>query len=206
MKPTVPDATSPAQTTPQSATAAGKGAQIGIIVGITVVVILSLFAVGMVIMDYRRRFQRRRAEKANRDSELNVWEEEMRTGRSGQKRDRDRDRKRSEDGKVGGLWAGLRVGEIGQDERGIAKDWNGKLDRERMGSNGALWERVGGKNLDGRSDRQEDLNRQRHTRELEWPHAHMPADRRSIVSEGSMGVSVMGKPVAVMSFLGKERT
>lgn len=208
LNPTIPDATRPAQTMQQSATTAGKGAQIGIIVGITVVVILSLFAVGMAIMDYRRRFKRRRAEKANKDSELNIWEEEMRTGRSGQKRDRGRgrDREGNGDGKVGGLWAGLKVGEIGQDGSGIAKDGNGKLDKERMGSKGALWERVGGKKLEGRSVRQEDLNRERHAREPEWSHAYMSTDRRSVVSEGSMGVSVMGKPVAVMSFLGKERT
>jgi hypothetical protein len=166
----MPTATTSATSTQQGDANTVKIAKIGIAVGITVAVILGLTMIGLVVMDYRRRFKRNKVRKQDRDSLMK------------------------------GVWAGVRVEDVG---RGRMTRMGSKRDglwgKEWMGSKVALLERLG-EGKQGGGSRKDD--------EPDWPPgwtpAHMPKDRRRVVSDGSMALSIMGQPVVPVSFQGKE--
>jgi hypothetical protein len=90
------------------------GPKIGMAIGITIAVILSITIIALAIMDYRHRFKRRRGKKQNCDSLMK------------------------------GVWVGLRVEDIGHERmtrKGSKRD--GLWGKEWMGSKIALLERVG---------------------------------------------------------------
>ncbi|KAF2477720.1 uncharacterized protein BDR25DRAFT_364636 [Lindgomyces ingoldianus] len=85
-------------------------ARIGIVLGITVTAILTLLAIGMGILDCRRRLRQRREKRQSMDSELNMWQAELRSGMAG-----------SRGNKAGGLWEGLKVTEENSGSNGREK-------------------------------------------------------------------------------------
>jgi hypothetical protein len=167
---TIAMATTSAISTQQRDANTGKIAKIGIAVGITVAVILGLIMIGLAVMDYTRRFKRKKAKKQNRDSLMK------------------------------GVWAGVRVEDVGRNRMtrtGSKRD--GRWGKEWMGSKVALFERLGEGKQGGRSRKDDEPDWL-----PGWTPAHMPKDRRRVVSDGSMALSIMGQPVVPASFLGKE--
>jgi hypothetical protein len=184
-----------------------KEAKIGIATGIAVVVILSLIAVGFCCLDGRRRIQRwKEKKKAKRETDLNMWETELRTGQSGRR-----------DTKTGGLWDALRLDtnetKIDRPEpREPNKDPVLEKYEYRL-ANVGMWERIGGtRSESGRSTQSDEMKKEpmseKHItvreREVEYLPAYIPRDRASIVSSnGSLGLPVVGPPIVAKSFLDK---
>lgn len=188
-----------------SSSGISNGIKIGIIVGITVVVILTLIAVGFCMLDGRRRVQKwKEKRQQRRDSELNMWETELRDGRS----------KRRES-KPGGLWDSLRIDNSKQpplnDLANPQKDPT--LDRyERRLQSVGMWERIGEMRSEASKADKDDIiakdniaERQVSERDSEWLPTYTPRDRASIVSSvGSLGIPVVGPPVVARNFLDRE--
>ncbi|KAF2653462.1 hypothetical protein K491DRAFT_718071 [Lophiostoma macrostomum CBS 122681] len=170
-----------------------KGAKIGIIVSITVVVILTLIAVGFCCFDGRQRFQKRREiRKQRRDADSNMLETEMQSGRDGKR-----------DSKRAGLWDGLRIDpDVQHDNDDDVEKKEDILDRDEkeLGSV-PMWERVGKGRDEGANTKTG--GRQEPERLQEWLPAYMPRERMSgVSSEGSsVGANI---PAVAMSPLEKD--
>jgi hypothetical protein len=154
-----------------------KGAKIGIIASITVVVILTLIAVGFCFFDGRQRLQRMREKrKERRNADSNMWETEMQGGRG-----------RKRDSKKGGLWDGLRIDpDVPDNDEGIDKKEDILERNEDRGRSVPMWERVGEARTEGADTKTGGRHEgQEPERIQEWP-VYMPRERMSVVSsEGS---------------------
>jgi len=122
-----------------------------------------------------------------------MWETELRNGRQGAHRDRDR----ATDRKIGGLWAGLKAGEARREDD-CTEPENRVVEGEAMRSKGTLWERIGERKDEAKRG-EGNSAREVHAKEQEATRTYISRDRRSMVSEGSVGV--LGNPVVTTSFL-----
>lgn len=167
--------TPPADSSTQGATSISRGAKIGIAVGIAVTVLLSLLIVIIFAADFRRR-RKRKAQAQKRqtqDSELSLWENEIRKGRAGEPTAT----RRLEISGPHGVVSSVGSGSVATREIDIPA---------RHGS-------VGSGRKESSTTRKADVSA-RHgsvgdgAREWQWQPAYMPKERYSL---GSMSVPIM---------------
>ncbi|KAF2876578.1 hypothetical protein BDV95DRAFT_561116 [Massariosphaeria phaeospora] len=169
-----------------------KEQRIGIIVGVTVVAVLSAIAVGMCIIDFKRRMRKKRAARLNGRSELDMLENEIRGGRTGHIRPQGTNHR--------GLWDSLRV--VPTKEASRESRLGSSIPADTLQRNVA----TAASQRDASGVSAGSSTRTRHESDHEWILAYTPRERASIVSsEGSSGLSVTSKPT-VKPFLGARTT
>lgn len=180
-----------------------KGINIGVIVGIVIVCILSLIAVGFCLLDGRRRIQRwKEKRKAKADAECQMWQTELENGRSPRR-----------DSRTRGLWDGLRVSldatrrpsDPRTSENSVVRAYERRL--RYVGMNEAprrvrFSEEIEVRPEEGVSVREEVVERPAPVADPGW----LPQrERESIVSSvGSSPVPGRASPVVATSFLDRD--